>query len=103
MVLILENDVLTAAGAPVVFKPPQEDEERIILRFAAFKDSKKQEQFIPLFVEAAKECLNSGYGENKPILVYTDNMDTSKEEKAFLKQFTPIKSDILMYYYYLEV
>ncbi len=103
LVLILENDVLTSAGAPLVFKPPQEDEERIILRFAAFNDSKKQEQFIPLFVEVARECLNSGYGENIPLLVYTDSMDTSKEEQAFFQQFTPIKSDILMYYYYLDL
>jgi hypothetical protein len=103
LVLILENDVLTAAGAPLVFKPPQKDEECIILRFAAYNDSKKQEQFIPLFVEVARECLNSGYGEDKPISVYTDKMDTSQKERAFFEQFTPIKSDVLMYYYYNDV
>jgi hypothetical protein len=103
LVLILEKEVLTAAGAPLVFKPPQEDEECIILRFAAFNDSKKQEQFIPLFVEVARECLSSGYGEDKPLSVFSDNMETSQEERTFLQQFTPIKSDVLLYYYYLDV
>ncbi|MHA1940087.1 MAG: hypothetical protein ACXACP_02120 [Candidatus Hodarchaeales archaeon] len=103
LVLVYEEGVLKAAAAPLVVKPSEEEEERIILRFAAFKKVKDQRPFIPLFIEIAKECINSGYGDNLPILVYTDNMDTPKEEQEFLQSFTPVKSTILMYYYYLKV
>ncbi|MFX0184958.1 MAG: hypothetical protein ACFE95_17890 [Candidatus Hodarchaeota archaeon] len=40
LVLIYENNNLTAASAPLVLKPSQDEEERIILRFTAFKDVK---------------------------------------------------------------
>jgi hypothetical protein len=102
LVLVYENDILTAAAAPLIVKPSEKEEERVILRFAAFKNVKDQRTFIPLFIEVAKECINSGYGENLPILVYTDNMDTPKEEQVFLSQFPPLKSTDLMYYYYHE-
>ncbi|MFX0151292.1 MAG: hypothetical protein ACFFAJ_10955 [Candidatus Hodarchaeota archaeon] len=102
LVLVYENNSLTAASAPLVFKSSQEEEERIILRFTAFKDIKNQEAYIPLLVEVAKECLKSGYGKEKPILVYTDSMDSPREQIEFLKQQSSIKTEILMYYYYLE-
>ncbi|MHA2224555.1 MAG: hypothetical protein ACXAC8_05095 [Candidatus Hodarchaeales archaeon] len=102
LVLIYENDILAAASAPLIFKPPQEDEKRIILRFTAFKNVKNQETFIPMIVEVAKECLSSDYGKNKPLLVYTDNMDSPPQQITFLEQFDPIKSEEFMYYYYLE-
>lgn len=96
LILVYENEILTAACAP------KEEENRIIMDFAVYKNVKNQEPFIPLFVELAKACVNSGYGNNKPILVYTDNTDTPREEQVFLKQFTPVKSEILMYYFYRD-
>lgn len=96
LILVYENEILTAACAP------KEEENRVIMEFAVFKDVKNQEPFVPLFVELAKACVNSGYGKNKPIVVYTDNMDTPVEEQKFLQQFTPIQTEILMYYCYLE-
>jgi hypothetical protein len=36
------------------------------------------------------------------LVVYTDDMDTPHEQAEFLAKFTPIKSDLFMYYYYLE-
>ena len=102
LVLLYENEELIAASAPLLFKPPQEEEERIIQRFTAFKNIKDSGSFIPLLVEVAKECVNSGYGKDKPILLYTDLIETPSEQQELLKQFTPLKSDILMYYYYLD-
>ncbi|MHA2270772.1 MAG: hypothetical protein ACXACI_02850 [Candidatus Hodarchaeales archaeon] len=96
LVLVYENEILTAACAP------KEEEKRVIMDFAVFRDVKNQEPFVPLFVELAKACVNSGYGKNKPIVVYTDNMDTPVEEQKFLQQFTPVQTEILMYYCYLE-
>ncbi len=90
----MKNNVLSAACAPKV------GEDRLIMDFAVFDDIKNQEPFVPLFVELAKACFNSGYGKNKPILVYTDNMDTSVEEQEFLQQFTPIQTKTLMHYCY---
>ncbi|MFQ5976548.1 MAG: hypothetical protein ACE5OZ_00275 [Candidatus Heimdallarchaeota archaeon] len=97
LILVYANEILTAACAP------KEEENHVIMDFAAFKDVKNQEPFVPLFVELAKACVNSGYGQNKPILVYTDNMDTPEEEQKFLQQFTPAQTEILMYYCYLEI
>ncbi|MHA1945903.1 MAG: hypothetical protein ACXAC6_12520 [Candidatus Hodarchaeales archaeon] len=96
VILVYENEMLKAACAP------KEEEKRVIMNFAVFKEVKDQEPFIPLFVELAKACVKSGYGKRKPILVYTDNMDTPVEEQEFLKQFTPVQTEILMYYCYLE-
>jgi hypothetical protein len=92
--LVYDNNVLCAACAPKV------GENRLIMDFAVFNDIKNQEPFVPLFVELAKACVNSGYGKNKPILVYTDNMDTPVEEQEFLQQFTPIQIKTLMHYCY---
>ncbi|MHA2203175.1 MAG: hypothetical protein ACW991_05750 [Candidatus Hodarchaeales archaeon] len=97
LILVYEDEILTAACAP------KEEEMRIIMDFAVFKNVKDQAPFIPLFVELAKACVNSGYGKNKPILVYTDNMDTPVEEQTFLQKFTPVQTKILMYYHYLTV
>jgi hypothetical protein len=102
VVLVYEGDVLTAASAPSLIKPPGEDDERIILRFTAFKDINNQDLYVPLYIAVAKECMESGFGENKPMLIYTDEMDTPKVQQEFFKKFTPSKSDVLMYYYYLE-
>ncbi len=87
-------------GIPLIFKPSENEEERVIQRFTAFKDAKTQEAFIPLVVEISKECIESGYGNDKPLVMYTDSMDTPREQQIFLEQFTPLKTDILMYYYY---
>ena len=102
LVLLYENKELIAASAPLIFKPPQHEEERIIQRFTAFKNVKDPEPFIPLLIELAKECLNSGYGKDKPILIYTDLIETPPEQQVLIKHFTPLRSDILMYYYYLD-
>ncbi len=103
LVLIYEENVLTAAAAPLIVKASEEDKERVILRFASFANPKDQRPFIPLFIEVAKECIASGYGANLPILVYTDKMDTPKDEQTFLQQFSPVESVVLMYYYYRPV
>jgi hypothetical protein len=97
LIMVYENNRLCAACAPKV------EEAHLIMDFAVFDDIKNQEPFIPLFVELAKACINSGYGKNKPILVYTDNMDTPVEEQEFLSRFTPIKTEILMHYCYKKV
>lgn len=102
LVLVYEGDELITTGAPLIFKPPQEDEERIILRFSAFKDPKNQEPLIPLMIEVAKECLKTNYGQDKPFLAYVDDMDSPQAHRDFLGQFSPIKSDIFMYYFYLK-
>ena len=97
LILVYEGEILTAACAPT------EAENRIIMDFAVFKNVKDQAPFIPLFVELAKACMNSGYGKNKPITVYTDNMETTIEEQKFLQKFTPVHTKNLMYYHYLKV
>ncbi|WP_455143770.1 hypothetical protein [Candidatus Hodarchaeum mangrovi] len=102
LVLLYENKELIAASAPLIFKSPQQEEERIIQRFTAFKNVKDPDPFIPLLIEVAKECLNSGYGEDIPMLFYTDLIETPPEQQELIKHFTPLRSDILMYYYYLE-
>ena len=96
-IVVYEDDHLCAACTP------KEEENRLIMDFAVFRNVKNQEPFIPLFVELAKACINSGYGTNKPILVYTDNMDTPVEEQQFLKQFTPVLTKIAMYYCYRKL
>ena len=102
LILISEGDELIAASAPLVFAPTPEDEERIIQRFSAYKYVKEQKGSIPLLIEMAKECITTGYGRDKPFLVYTDNMDSPSDQREFLNQLTPEKSEILMYYYYLD-
>ena len=104
-IIILDLNLNDMSGFEILKKIKNHNPSCYVLMITAsrFKDIKNQEPFIPLFVELAKECVNSGYGENKPILVYTDNMDTPLEEQKFLKQFTPEKLDVLMYYCYLEM
>ncbi len=102
LILVFIEDDLVAAAAPLIFKPPENEEERMIIRFSAFKDAKTQEAFIPLVIEISKECLESGYGNDKPLVMYTDSMDSPHEHQIFLEQLTPTKTEILMYYYYKE-
>lgn len=96
-ILVYEDGILGAACTP------KEEENRLVMDFVVFRKVKNQELFIPLFVELAKACKNSGYGKNKPILVYTDNMDTPIKEQKFLQQFTPVQTKILMYYCYKKL
>ena len=102
LILVFRDDDLIGASAPLIIKPSEEQEERVILRFTAFKDIKNQEAFIPLIIEVSKECIASDYGKGIPLVMYTDNMDTPRELQDFLSQFTPMKTEILMYYYYKE-
>ncbi|MHA1975888.1 MAG: hypothetical protein ACW98I_03175 [Candidatus Hodarchaeales archaeon] len=97
LILVYEDEILCAACTP------KEEELRVIMDFAVFRHIKNQEPFIPLFVELSKACIKSGYAKNKPILVYTDNMDTPAVEQKFLKKFTPVKTKILMYYCYRKL
>ncbi|MHA1945596.1 MAG: hypothetical protein ACXAC6_03125 [Candidatus Hodarchaeales archaeon] len=102
LILVFVKDDLLGATAPLIVKPSENEEERVILRFSAFKDAKTQEAFIPLVIEISKECIESGYGNDKPLVMYTDSMDSPREHQIFLEQFTPTKTEILMYYYYME-
>jgi hypothetical protein len=100
LILVFVKDDLVGATAPLIVKPSENEEERVILRFSAFKDAKTQDAFVPLVIEVSKECIDSSYGNDKPLVMYTDSMDSPKELQTFLNQFTPVKTEILMYYYY---
>ena len=102
LILVFVKDDLLGATAPLIVKPSENEEERVILRFSSFKDAKTQEAFIPLVIEISKECIESGYGNDKPLVIYTDSMDSPREHQIFLEQFSPTKTEILMYYYYKE-
>ena len=101
LVLIFDKDVLKAAGAPLVYKPKEEADERIILRFEAYVESKNRLEYIPLVVEIAKECVKSNYGGSLPFVVFTDDVDTLHSHRDFFKKQNPIKSEVIMHYYYL--
>lgn len=100
LVLVFEDDVLVGASAPLIFKPPGQDKENIILRFAAFRNN-DPEVFKPLLIEVARECLATDYGTDKAIAVYTDSMDTPAEQVKVVESFEP-KSEVIFYYFYLE-
>ncbi|NHJ02674.1 MAG: hypothetical protein EAX86_11090 [Candidatus Heimdallarchaeota archaeon] len=102
LILLYENDKLIAASAPLVTSSSPEEEESIIQRFTAYKFLKEQKGSIPLLIELAKECLVTGYGANKPFLTYIDDMDSPRDLREFIGKITPLKSKVLMYYYYLK-
>ncbi len=102
LVMIFEKEELIAASAPLLTAPNPEADEIIIQRFTAYKYVKEQRGSIPLLIELAMECIASGYGHDNLFSLYTDDVDSPQDQREFLSKLTPQKTEILMYYYYLE-
>ncbi len=87
-VMVFKDDTLVMASAPLVFKAPGEDEERLILRFHAFRPENEQ-AYKPLIINIAKVCVTNKYGTDKPLSVFIGERDT--EFSTVLEKYNPNK------------
>ncbi|MFX1283171.1 MAG: hypothetical protein ACFFB5_05925 [Promethearchaeota archaeon] len=87
-VMVFKNDTLVMASAPLVFKAPGEEEERLILRFHAFRPGNEQ-AYKPLIINIAKECVSNNYGTDKPLSTFIGPRDS--EFAAILGKYKPNK------------
>lgn len=102
LLIIFESNEIVGAGAPLVVDANQRLEKRIVIRFEAYKDPKSRIVHIPLVVEIAKECLKTNYGEDLPIVIPVDEVDTPEAQRNFYKELKPEKIVPIFHYYYLE-
>lgn len=87
-VLVFKGDTPVMASAPLVFKTPGEDEERLILRFHAFRAGNEQ-AFKPLIIDIAKVCVSNNYGTDKKLGHFIGEDDS--EFAAILEEYNPNK------------
>ncbi|UCG04164.1 MAG: hypothetical protein JSW11_09290 [Candidatus Heimdallarchaeota archaeon] len=87
-VLVFKDDTLVMASAPLVFKAPGDDEERLILRFHAFR-AENEQAYKPLIHDIAKVCVSNNYGTEKPLGVFIGDRDT--EFSTILEEYNPNK------------
>lgn len=100
-VSIFDNNKLVAAGAPLLYKLPLREKKVLILRFTAYRDSKTQEGFRPLLIEVARECIKTKYGVNRPLSLYSDQMDTPPNVRAVIEELNP-EGEVAFYYFYQD-
>lgn len=87
-VLVFKNDTLVMASAPLLFQAPGEEEERLILRFHAFRSGNEQ-AYKPLIVNLVKECVSNNYATDKPISTFIGSRDS--EFATILEEYHPNK------------
>ncbi|MFX0124160.1 MAG: hypothetical protein ACFFAE_11030 [Candidatus Hodarchaeota archaeon] len=87
-VMVFKDDTLVMASAPLVFKAPEDDEERLILRFHAFRGGNEQ-AYKPLIINIAKVCVSNNYGTDKPLSTFIGERDT--EFSTILEEYNPNK------------
>ena len=75
-VMVFEGDTLVMASAPLIFKAPGDDGERIILRFHAFRPG-YEKAYKLLINEIANVCVSNNYGLDKPLGVFIGDDDTN--------------------------
>ena len=74
-VMVFKGDKLVMASAPLVFKAPGEDEERLILRFHSYLPD-NEPAYEPLITEIAKVCVSNNYETDKPLGTFIGDTDT---------------------------
>ncbi|MFX1506557.1 MAG: hypothetical protein ACFFDC_10620 [Promethearchaeota archaeon] len=87
-VMVFKGDKLVMASAPLVFKAPGEDEERLILRFHSFLPN-NEAAYEPLIIEIAKVCVSNNYETDKPLSSFIGDTDT--EFAKILNKYNPNK------------
>jgi hypothetical protein len=89
-ILVFDGDRLVQASAPLLFKQPGEEEERLILRFHGRRPDTSPLAWKSLLIGVARECLETNYGTEKPLSVYHGSNDPS-EELDFTLSLSPSK------------
>ncbi|MFW9905329.1 MAG: hypothetical protein ACFFFH_13395 [Candidatus Thorarchaeota archaeon] len=87
-VMVFKGDKLVMASAPLIFKAPGDDEERLILRFHAYLTDNEL-AYEPLIIEIAKVCVSNNYETVKPLSVFIGERDT--EFGKILDKYNPNK------------
>jgi hypothetical protein len=87
-ILVLKDDILVMASAPLIFQLPNVEGERLILRFHAYL-SGNEAAYKPLLIAIAKECVSTGYGTDKPLSTFIGPRDSIFED--ILENYNPTK------------
>ncbi|MHA2362852.1 MAG: hypothetical protein ACXAC7_02765 [Candidatus Hodarchaeales archaeon] len=88
MVFKGETD-LVMASAPLIFKGPQDDEERVILRFHSYLSDHKQ-ALKPLISSLTNDCVVKDYGTDKLLSFFVNEADDEIFMKI-LEEYQPKK------------
>lgn len=89
VILVFKGSELVMASAPLIYKFPEDDVERLILRFHSFLQQIHEAAIEPLIIALAKECVTHDYGVDKPLSVFIGPGETIFAEKC--SQWNPSK------------
>ncbi|MHA2226957.1 MAG: hypothetical protein ACXAC8_17210 [Candidatus Hodarchaeales archaeon] len=74
-ILVFKDDTLVMSSAPLIFKYPNDDEERLILRFHSYL-ADHEKAMKSLIISIAKECASADYGTDRPLSVFIGAEET---------------------------
>ncbi|MHA2295950.1 MAG: hypothetical protein ACXAEU_03565 [Candidatus Hodarchaeales archaeon] len=73
-VMVFKDETLVMATAPLVLKLPREKKESLIMRFHAYRPG-NEKAYKPMLISLAKECVDTGYGIEKPLSAFIGPSD----------------------------
>ncbi|MFX0170344.1 MAG: hypothetical protein ACFE9L_00330 [Candidatus Hodarchaeota archaeon] len=87
-ILVFKDETLVMASAPLIYKLPNVEGERVILRFLAYL-SDNESAYKPLLIAIAKECVSTGYGTDKPLSTFIGPRNSTFAN--ILEKYNPTK------------